>query len=179
MTDDAVNLTLKRIISVNWQLDWARAPSHLRLVKEHFRRMALWAEALNCIEKWPFFDVAAHITPSLRAPEDKVEILGNYLKQLNVGHYMKAECICALHWAAAQGSPEVSNYLLPPPYEPVLILYERGGTFHKEDGFLIRISDRLGFSQGKLSDYDRLSPALVLDADTLDQADIDWNNRHP
>ena len=33
--------------------------SRLVLMREYLRRSALWAQALDCLTAWPFFDIAA------------------------------------------------------------------------------------------------------------------------
>jgi hypothetical protein len=45
-------------------------------------------------------------------------------------------CVCALHWAALTAAPDVVLPDLPDPFEPLVWMFERGGGFVLESGFI-------------------------------------------
>jgi hypothetical protein len=58
---------------------------------------------------------------------------------------------------------------LPDPYDPLILLYERGGDFYFEQGcFHFPVGC---FPRGRLSDHYSLSPHILLDEQVLDQLD--------
>lgn len=167
--DNKVDRTIERIKAIDWKPNNLRATSHIALLKEYLRRASLWAKALDCTDKWPFFDVAAQIDPSLRSDEAKVEEVERHLAPFPVSLTVRRLCEWFVHWAVVKNSPEVTKIALPDPYEPLILLYERGGNFHFEQGFF---HFSVGcFPRGKLSDHYSLSPHILLDEQVLDQLD--------
>ena len=167
--DNSVDRTIERIKAINWEPNNFRAASHIALLKEYLRRASLWAKALDCTDKWPFFDVADQIDPSLRADEAKVEALKRHLAPFPVSRTIRRMCEWFVHWAVVKNSPEVTKIALPDPYDPLILLYERGGDFYFEQGFF---HFSVGcFPRGRLSDHYSLSPHILLDEQVLDQLD--------
>ena len=167
--DRTVDSTLERIKLINWEPNDLRAASHIALLKEYLRRASLWAKALDCADQWPFFDVAAQIDPSLRCDEAKVEALERHLAPFAVSRTVRRLCEWFVHWAVVKHSPKVTQMALPDPYEPLILLYERGGDFYREHVFFCF---SVGcFPIGKLSDHYKLSPYVLLDKQVLDQLD--------
>jgi hypothetical protein len=167
--DNSVDRTIERIKAITWELKDFRVASHIALFKEYLRRASLWAKALNCTDKWPLFDVAAQIDPSLRFDEAKVEALRRHLKPFVLSGTIKQTCEWFVHWAVVKNSPEVAKIALPDPYDPLILLYERGGDFSFEQGFFDFPVG--GFPRGKLSDHYNFSPHILLDEQVLDQLD--------
>jgi len=71
--------TLARLLLCEWKEDKKYVHSHIALLGEYFRRMALWAKALDVIDKWWAFDVAYHIDPSIRANPRDIEQLSQHI----------------------------------------------------------------------------------------------------
>ena len=133
--DEAVRTTADRLSAIDWERHGDRAWSKAALLKEFFRRAARWADAYGCDAKVPFFDIAACVDPSVRADPALVD---QVLARIAAGHggwNVKQVAPFVLHWAALSGSPGFSR---PPgledPFEPLLLLFERGGGFHTENG---------------------------------------------
>jgi len=172
MTQDnnnSVDRTIERIKAINWAPNDYRAASHIALLKEYLRCASLWAKTLDCTDKWPLFDVAAQINPSLRADETQVEALKRHLAPFAVSRTIRQLCEWFVHWAVVQHSPEVTKMALPDPYEPLILLYERGGDFYREHVFFCF---SVGcFPIGNWSQHYSLSPHIILDEQVLDQLD--------
>ena len=167
--DNSVDRAIERIKAIDSELKDFRVGSHIALFKEYLRRASLWATALGCTDKWPLFDVAAQIDPSLRSDEAKVEALKCHLKPFLLSGTIERTCEWFVHWAVVKNSPEVTKIALPDPYDPLILLYERGGDFRFEQGFFDFPVG--GFPRGNLSDHYNLSPHILLDEEVLDQLD--------
>ena len=170
------NLTLQRILAVEWELHDEAVASHMKLLKEHFRRMVLWAKQLNCVKVWPYFSVAIRLDPTSKVDEEDVRMLRKHLKDRGVySPLMIGQLQHSLQWDIIPDNLRTTFSALPDPYEPLLVMYERGGIFSLEDGFLIRVSERLGFSKGQWSDFDKSTPYVELDKASLDSLDLEWH----
>jgi len=159
---------LSRVIAIDWQLDgYSHVRSNVALLREYLRRAALWAKALKCTKEWPFFDIAAHIQPEVRANQSHIEALRDHFAQLPFYQHPKIKRTCEwyLHWAAL-GTP---FGVLPAPYDPLIWMYERGGYFYSEHGFLN--VEYAGFFVGSWRKYDRPSPIVELDEFSLSSRD--------
>ena len=167
--DTSVDRTIARIRAITWEPNNFRAASHIALFKEYLRRASLWANALNCTDRWPLFDVAAEIDLSFRADEAKVEALNRHVTSFRIPRTMKRTCEWFVHWAGVKHRLEVTKMALPDPYDPLMLLYERGGDFYFEQG-LFHFSVG-GFPRGTWSDHYSLSPHILLDEHVLDQLD--------
>ncbi len=123
----------------------------VRLVREHLRRSARWAVALGCEERWPFFDVAAEVCPELQPPEADVIALEARLRTTNLSARVARSCLWALRWERVKDLPIVTRYELPDPFEPLITLFELGGSFWTEHGYV----DVGGgaFRLGRLTDH--------------------------
>lgn len=115
----------ERILNIDWAADpTPHRMSRIALLREFLRRMALWAEALGCPERWPFFDVAAQAMPEVPAPEVDLSSLP----------HLQARIQATLHWMLRWDAlPHRPHPELPDPFEPLLLLYERGGGFTVEN----------------------------------------------
>jgi hypothetical protein len=128
---------LERLRAVDWDSDWDTVSGHSRsralLMREHMRRAALWARACGAEEKWPFFDVTEFVDPTFRpAPEVESE-LEDYVARSVGTPSMARTCRGAVHWAALRERGGVGLPDLPDPYEPLLLMYERGGGYSIEE----------------------------------------------
>ncbi|MGL4497579.1 MAG: hypothetical protein ACRCU2_00830 [Planktothrix sp.] len=156
----SVDTAIDRILAINWEPNDTRTNSHVVLLQEYLRRAALWAEALNCTDEWPFFDVVAHLSPSLQPENHHLERLEQHFSQVPfyVTEVIEKTCRWFVFWEGVKKSSEYHKFLdslkqhnnrvnlgmfldvlcfndLPHPYEPLILLYERGGIFYSEHGF--------------------------------------------
>jgi len=171
-----VDDTAQRIMSIRWDPSFDHENSRAYLMKEYLRRAAWWSRATDQ-ELWiPFFDIAAAVGPGIRADEAVVERVSRYMSKSHQSGLGQRAAVNALHFAAllAAGTP------LPDapeqPFEPLLILLERGGGFHAEGSGLIDV-DSVGIRIGKLEENLRTEPWVQLDKaalDAIDEADPPW-----
>jgi hypothetical protein len=129
---------LERLLAVDWSGDSAfdHRGSRVALMREYLRRAAGWAQQLDATDEWPFFDVAAHVDPTVRARPMLVERLERFMSA-NIGWpAVRKTCLAALHWSALCHSPAVRLTGLEDPIEPLIVMYERGGGFTTEHGFI-------------------------------------------
>lgn len=130
--DESVRSTAARLSAVDWQRHGYRTWSKAALMLEYLRRTALWADAYGCDSRVPFFDLAACMNPGIRADRDVVD---DVLAKVGKGGWnVKQIAPFILHWAALR--PVLGEF--PPgledPFEPLLLLFERDGGFHTENG---------------------------------------------
>lgn len=110
-----------------------------KLAKEFLRRSALWAQRLECISQWPFFDIAHEIDPELVLDADlETTLLAHLDRAGSVTPLTSRLLLWALRWAAledARGTRQRPS--LPHPFEPVVSLYERGGSIIQHHGMIL------------------------------------------
>lgn len=165
-------MTLDRLRAIDWEDDDAvfdHAPSRAALMREYHRRMAHWARALNAEAHWPFFDIVQHIDPTFTLSDDVRAELDDYISE-NVGWpSIERTCRGAVNWAEFRLRTEIALPELEDPYEPLLVMYERGGGFTVESEFI----DLTGIAVPikPLSDYLLADPIVQLDPDVLDALD--------
>jgi hypothetical protein len=126
-----------RLTAIDWT-DYAtgdkNAASRTLLMREYLRRAALWVEYLGGSERWPFLDIAERVTPAIRADPELLEHLDKFTEE-NVPEYIaRRMCRAAVQWAQLRESSGLQLPDLPDPYEPLVVLYERGGVFFVENG---------------------------------------------
>lgn len=160
---------LSRLLAINWHGDQLRTRSRVALFREYLRRATLWARALDCTSEWPFFDVAWHVDPTLRARPPLVEALDRRLSEIPLWSAVRDTCVWSLQWAAVQAHSRGSSPALDDPFEPLVRMYERGGGFTSEHGF-IQV-DFASLRLGAWRDHDQPEPVVRLDDATLDALD--------
>lgn len=165
---------IERILAINWEPDDTRVGSHIALLQEYLRRAALWAKVLNCTEQWPFFDIAAiavGVDPSQRADNAQIEALRDYFSAtpFYVVGIIEKTCEWFLHWQVVKNQEKVRKFNLPDPYEPLILLYERGGIFSTEHGFFNFTA--ASFPRGTWTQHDRDLPVVELESAALDRLD--------
>ena len=151
--------------------------SIILLFKEYCRRMALWSEALSSREGWPMFDVVSRINPSWEINDDR---LSNLLieKGMTIFSPRSRDIIKRfIHWESYKDKLEVQQYDLPAPYEPAIVLFERGGDIHRDGGRFEILTARL--HPVVWEDHYKDEPFVSLDAATLDQEDQKFNEKYP
>ncbi|MER6843806.1 hypothetical protein [Streptomyces platensis] len=171
MTDSA-HTTLERLRAIDWSDDSAsfdHANSRALLMREYLRRSALWARAYGAERSWPFFDVAEHVGAELQTPPDVAAEAEDVLAGL-APTSLKRTCRAALRWAALCEARDDALADLPDPYEPLLLMLERGGGY-----FLLEYLDLNGamIRLGDVESNASATPFLTLAPATLDALDAE------
>ncbi len=165
--------TLSRLLTVDWDGDfdvsYRHAASRDKLMQEYLRRSARWAAQLNATKEWPFFDIAGRLAPEIEPPAALAEQLEESIVNRTGWPSHRTVARAAFHWAALVdvGVP------LPPdledPFEPLLVMLDRGGGYTTEAGFI-----DLGASsilRKTWQDHLSTEPITALDPATLDALD--------
>ncbi|RSS46748.1 hypothetical protein EF912_27305 [Streptomyces sp. WAC07061] len=162
---------LERLRAVDWDMRWdlafERCGSRQVLMWEYLRRAAVWANACGAEEAWPFYDVTAYVDPGFTLPPAQAAGLEELQRTVVWGELRKT-CAGAVRLAGlGERTPEVVAGL-PDLYEPLVLFYERGGSFSRDcSGVFI---DLVGVMcrPGKLAGYLGSRPVAVLDEAVLD-----------
>jgi hypothetical protein len=92
------------------------------------------------------------------------------MKEKLQGAQVTRACVRALHFAAlldaGAGLPDAP----PQPFEPLLVMFERGGGFRVGGGGLVEV-DTLGLRAGTVEQNLRAEPVVELDEAALDALD--------
>ncbi|MFK0257442.1 hypothetical protein [Streptomyces sp. NPDC090445] len=173
---------LERLRAIDWKDEtggageaggaaaWEHAASRALLMREYLRRSALWAQACGAEAAWPFFDVAEHLDAgAARTPPDVAAELEDLLNGLAPAS-LRTTCRAAVRWAAVRDAGQEPAGGLPDPYEPLLLMYERGGGYYLEEyvdlnGTMIPLGDVAGNAAA--------APFLTLAPATLDAMDAE------
>ncbi len=157
---------IERCRRIEWRVDPARLHSTIALMWEYLRRSAVVAQAVGETRNWPWFDAAVRLSlPNVDRPflpayvfldakppyerpgvdplEDAVIALNQHFNAIPRGpdqfppnYYGRHSCWWYIRWASVKNHPALAPPALPDPYEPLIVLYERGGSFHTEHGFI-------------------------------------------
>ncbi|MEP6832318.1 MAG: hypothetical protein ABJB74_02945 [Gemmatimonas sp.] len=168
------HVMLERLLRIDWRADDARLRSHVVLMREYLRRAAVWAKTLDCTEHWPFVDFATYVAPAVRAPQELVHELNGHLGTKPLNALMRETCVYALHWAALRDDDNatlVDKYSLADPYEPLIRLYERGGHFYTEHGFIYILHVGIPAAVNGWQFFDRPTSGVALNDDALQALD--------
>ena len=132
--------TLSRLLAVDWRTDFMTTLMHGRsrgaLMQEYLRRAAWWAEELNAAGQWPFFDIAGALAPGVQPPRELSDQLEQKLRTRIDSPALATACRAALRWAALLDSDFPVPPRLQDPFEPLLLMFERGGGFTTEGIFI-------------------------------------------
>jgi hypothetical protein len=174
--NERVATALARVHAIVWdQPDRnEREGSQIALMFELLRRMALWANALGCRNRWPFFSVAEGVAASsdnvraMLAQPEIASVESAFGKLLSQPRHI---CTWYVQWSAIEALDEVRAFGLPEPYEPALLIFERGGLFHIEQRmFQFSLAS---FPMGTVARHLE-RPPLALDDATLAREDESW-----
>jgi hypothetical protein len=163
--------TLARLEAVDWKGDsgFDHRRSRVQLMAEYLRRAARWAQFLDAADEWPFFDIPAHVDPSIQVPADQAKDLEALIYRGIGWPSVETASRAALRWAALLDV----GISLPPgledPYEPLLVMFDRGGGWTIEAGFID--VDGAAVRQQTWLDHLSTKPVTALDPATLDALD--------
>jgi hypothetical protein len=169
---------LDRLRAVDWYGDWDVSTAHTRsralLMREYLRRAALWAEAYGAQEDWPFFDVTERIDPSFRLDDALEAEVEEFLARKVPTPSTTRACRGAVRWASLKDRVRGPAEELPDPYQPLLLMFERGGGYSIEE-----FIDLYGvmIPHGTLESNRDAEPFLALAPSTLDALDQDAAGR--
>jgi hypothetical protein len=165
MSPTRLDDTLARLAAVDWVGDWKHTHSRIRLMHEYLRCAAIWATHLDCRDRWPFFDIAANIDPTVRVEADVVEQATAHLS-----FYPKRSCAAALEFAHLLDAASDRVPALPHPFEPLLRMFERGGGgFDRHHGDIV--VDTGSIIAPAIDHFERAQPFTTMDPDELDALD--------
>ncbi|WP_234307692.1 MULTISPECIES: hypothetical protein [unclassified Streptomyces] len=162
---------LERLRCIDWgdaAAAYEHASSRALLMREYLRRTAEWAEALGDREGWPFFDLAERVAPGVGlAPELAAEVDEALVEVAPAS--LRQACRAAVRWAALrEAGTELPSGPSVEPYEPLLLMCERGGGYFVEQFIdLNGVMVPLGTVESNLS----TPPLLTLAPSTLDALD--------
>jgi hypothetical protein len=171
VTQTHTEATLARLQAVDWKGDtgFDHRRSRVRLMAEYLRRAAIWAQALDATDEWPFFDIAAYVDPSVHAPADQAKALEVLINRGIGWDSVQTAARAALRWAVLLDA----NVTLPPgledPFEPLLLMFDRGGAWTTEAGFID--VDGAALRQQTWLDHLEAEPRVTLDQAALDVLD--------
>ncbi|MEV4435421.1 hypothetical protein [Streptomyces sp. NPDC049555] len=166
MSSGAAHSLAERIAQIDWHGNLEHTRSRVALAREFFRRSALWAESLSSNE-WPFFDIAALVDSSIRADEELVRKVSS--TPAHQQPVVVNTCVWAVHFAElAADHPSLPE--LPDPFEPLLVMYERGGGVALDSTGFIDI-DTAAVPIGSPAKHLERKPLPVHDNEYLDSLD--------
>ncbi|MFG2842796.1 hypothetical protein ACGF12_06420 [Kitasatospora sp. NPDC048296] len=140
MSSDAVQSMVDRLKAISWRSPveaLEKSYSRAALMEEYFRRAALWLDVYGDPQRWPFFDLAEIVNPAVHADPAVIADIEDFIDEASGSSYAMDSGAAAVQWAALTSTPGVRLHPLPDPFEPLLRLYERGGSnFRLTNGFI-------------------------------------------
>ncbi len=181
---------IARCRQIAWQPDPRRLGSQAALMREFLRRAAVVSQTMagNTDWRWDDFTQLLPLPLSVRRSlpayvfldkelryeqpgadplEDEVIALNKEMneRRINAGWYSRKACWWSIRWASVKTHRYVVSLGLPDPYEPLIVFYERGGSFYREQGILYM--DGANVMERAYQDL----PPLPLDPAALDALD--------
>ncbi|MFE2523977.1 hypothetical protein ACFXEL_07060 [Streptomyces sp. NPDC059382] len=175
MTDRTASAALSRLRAVDWTSEWDVAFTHVKsrriLFREYLRRAALWARAYGAEGSRPFFDATSYMDPEYRPTPELAAELADFLARLPNGE-VRETCSGVVRTAGLRERNPAAFSDLPDLYEPLVLFYERGGEFTRDNaGFLDLTGVR--FRPGTLESHLGNPPVTLLGDTVLDALDAD------
>ncbi|MCF3180791.1 hypothetical protein IPZ70_12735 [Streptomyces polychromogenes] len=183
MSNERANAVVGRITAIDWRAvgeSFEHGTSCARLMREYLRRAALWVQKLQKVhpgpffdvsqsDRRPFFDIAKYVDPSVHADDELVEELDGFLSEYSSSLLTGRICRAALNWASLTDESLAGFGDLPDPFEPLLLVFERGGAFWIENGFIDFVASRV--RPATWEDHLATEPMASLDGAVLDAID--------
>lgn len=167
----ATQTLLNRLTSYQYITSNSKRWSHVALFKEHARRMAWWADALNLSDSWILGDFARFVKASSRPDDAAVAKLQSHLHSLQLVDPMPDILFSALRWSAIADSEQVKAYDLPEPYDAAIMLYLRGGFFRWNQRGFWEVSAAFGVGGVDIASYKTNKTFVTLDEEELNLLD--------
>ncbi|MFC7329866.1 hypothetical protein [Marinactinospora rubrisoli] len=165
---DATKELADRILAFDLSKGGRKRKSPVVLVREYLRRRAWWAREVEGAG-WPFGDLAAAIDPTVRADPELVHRVRTSFPY-PVFPMVRDTWEWALHFRALQeAGAELPD--LPDPFEPLLLMYERGDGFSMSQPSFIDVAGT-GVRRGRLTDHLDPEPRAPMDPAELDALDM-------
>lgn len=159
--------------AINWD-GWPVAFDHSRsralLMREYLRRSAQWARHYGAESAWPFFDIVEHVDASVQLPPDVASDLDAFLRGGIGPNSVERTVTGAVRWAELRRQGRTDLPELPEPYEPLLLMYERGGGFYVDQAIDL---NGVSLPRWGLDTAIAAPPFLTLGTATLDALDSD------
>jgi hypothetical protein len=173
--DNQVQNTLQRLLSVKWKADPTRFKSHNALLNEYFRRSSLWAKAFDAPNDWPIIDIASHIDSTIHIDKTVIQVWHEHLSHLSKDNRMPSEMEwlleAALRWPPVEANQLTDHFKLPKPYEPIVVMDERGGFFYRShEGIEITFVTTMSYRSWQA--YDKDVPYDSIEVSELDKIDF-------
>lgn len=137
-------------------------------MSEYLRRSALWSDEIGTV--WPFDDFARRIDPTVRADPRLVRTIEDRFPPL-IFHMVIRTCTWALHFEALRES-EGPLPNLPSPFDPLILMYERGNSFSAEGAGYIEVGV-IGIPKWNKERYLTPKPLSPMDPKKLDAMDLE------
>jgi hypothetical protein len=132
--DEAVQAMADRLTAIDYRRHGHQAWSKAALLREYFRRVALWADRFGCATRTPFFDLALCVDSRVRADPAVVDRVVRGVQRVGPNAITRLAPFI-LHWAALRAT---SGFAIPAgledPFDPLIWVFERDGGFHLENG---------------------------------------------
>ncbi|MFF4324798.1 hypothetical protein [Streptomyces sp. NPDC001568] len=175
MTDRAARVVLDRLRAVEWAGEWDFAFGHVKsrrvLFREYLRRAAVWSRAHGGRGSWLLSDVTPYVDPDFRLSPAVAEALAELLRRPSDGE-VRSTCSGAVRLAELRGRKPEAFAGLPDLYEPLLLFWERGGEFARDDAGFIDLTGVL-IRPGPLEACAGNPPVTDLSDIVLDALDVD------
>ncbi|NYH52019.1 hypothetical protein HNR06_001608 [Nocardiopsis arvandica] len=164
-----------RIQGIQWKGKPEFRKSQARLTQEYLRRSALWTQELGT-GGWPFYDIAHHVNPEVRAPSGVIEETLSSLAEYAT-FYVARTVEWALHFAALKDTGEELPKL-PGPFSPLIAVYERGDAINYTPSGFIEVGG-LTVTRGQVHRYAQVEPLEDFSENFLQKMDEEGqSNRH-
>lgn len=171
MSKEKLLEAIKRIKAISWEYNYDRLNSHAYLLREYFRRSALWATSLGVSNKWPFFDISKYLDENYEISE--FQKLEEALEERYLDSYVIDTCQWSVKIVGMNDTKKYLDLHLPAPYEPLIRMYERGGSIRRENCFINIFY--AGVPLKSIEEHIQSKPLLDLSDEALDQLDKEEN----
>lgn len=128
------NDAIQRISEIRWgEMGEIEKKSHVALAKEYIRRAALLIQSCSLNTKFPFFNAAQAV-----GKNPKIDIEKVYPQIGNIENvFARRVCECYIEWSILVDLREPIAIQFCDLYEPLIILFERGGTIGLHHGEVV------------------------------------------